>query len=60
VAPRHAFTRACKTLARQRIIRQVSEDEASITFQFTSEKRRGDRFQYELETLPLPGQVTGK
>src|SRR5262245_50174407 len=51
LAPRHAFSRACKRLARQRIIRQVAEDDATITFQFTAERREGGRFQYELETL---------
>ena len=29
LAPRHAFTRACKKLSDQRIIRQVGEDDAS-------------------------------
>lgn len=60
LAPRHAFSRACKKLARDRIIRQVSEDEAAITFQFTSEKRDGDRFAYELETLLTLEKATGK
>jgi hypothetical protein len=60
LAPRHAFSRACRKLARERIIRQVSEDEATITFQFTSEKREGDRFQYELETLLHLDKNTGK
>jgi hypothetical protein len=60
LAPRHAFSRACKKLARERIIRQVSEDEATITFQFTAEKRDGDRYQYELETLLTLDKATGK
>jgi hypothetical protein len=60
LAPRHAFTRACKKLARERIIRQVCEDEATITFQFTAEKKEGDRFQYELETLLTLDKNTGK
>src|SRR4051812_21542617 len=46
LAPRHAFTRACKKLAEARIIRQIGEDAATITFQFTAEHRDGDRFQY--------------
>src|SRR5215472_1630510 len=49
LAPRHAFTRACKRLSEARIIRQVSEDADTITFQFTSERKEGDRFEYELE-----------
>jgi hypothetical protein len=60
LAPRHAFSRACKKLARQRIIRQVGEDEATITFQFTAERREGDRFQYELETLLSLDKTTGR
>jgi hypothetical protein len=60
LAPRHAFSRACKKLARERIIRQVCEDESTITFQFTAEKREGDRFQYELETLLTLDKATGK
>ena len=48
LAPKHAFTRACKHLSDQRIIRQVAEDEATVTFQFTSETRSTDRITYEL------------
>src|SRR3954469_5766546 len=59
LAPRHAFSRACKKLARERIIRQVSEDESTITFQFTAEKKEGDRFQYEMETLLTLAKATG-
>jgi hypothetical protein len=51
LAPRHAFTRACKKLSDQRIIRQVGEDDATVRFQFTQESRHGDRFEYELETV---------
>src|SRR4051794_25587141 len=51
LAPRHAFSRACKKLSEARIIRQVAEDETPLTFQFTSELREGDRFAYELETM---------
>lgn len=70
LAPRHAFTRACKKLSDRRIIRQVAEDEGTITFQFTAEHRATDRIEYELETMlaldkktgavtcPLPGLAT--
>lgn len=60
LAPRNAFTRACKKLAQDRIIRQLAEDERSITFQFTSEARSGDRFEYTLETLLTLDKHTGK
>src|SRR6476661_8050145 len=45
LAPRHAFARACKKLSEARIIRQVAEDDNSITFQFTAERRDSDRFE---------------
>jgi hypothetical protein len=60
LAPRHAFRRACKRLADQRIIRQVGEDAATVTFQFTAEQRRGDHFAYELETLLSLDKGTGR
>lgn len=60
LAPRHAFARACRKLARDRIIRQVAEDETTLTFQFTSERRDSDRFEYTLETLLTLNKGTGK
>ncbi len=59
LAPKHAFTRACKKLCDRRIIRQVAEDEATVKFQFTSESRDGDRFEYTLETLLTLDKKTG-
>src|SRR5262245_41083223 len=47
LAPRHAFSRACHKLSEDRIIRQVSEDEETISFQFTAERLKGDRFEYD-------------
>jgi hypothetical protein len=60
LAPRHAFARACKKLAQQRIIRQVAEDETTIKFQFTAEHRDGDHFSYDLETMLSLDKSTGK
>jgi hypothetical protein len=51
LAPRHAFTRACKRLSDRRIIRQVAEDATTVKFQFTSETRSSDRIEYALETM---------
>ena len=51
LAPRHAFTRACRKLSDRRIIRQVAEDETAVKFQFTSETRATDRIEYALETM---------
>jgi hypothetical protein len=60
LAPRHAFARACKKLAQQRIVRQVAEDETAITFQFTQESRKGDHFEYALETMLFLDKATGR
>jgi hypothetical protein len=59
LAPRHAFARACKRLSEARIIRQVSEDEKAITFQFTKEQREADRFEYALETMLFLDKASG-
>jgi hypothetical protein len=59
LAPRQAFTRACKKLARDRVIRQVGEDPETLTFQFTAESRAGDHFEYELETMLVLNKKTG-
>jgi len=60
LAPKHAFTRACKKLCDRRIIRQVAEGEATVTFQFTQESRDGDRFDYHLETMLTLDKKTGR
>jgi hypothetical protein len=59
LAPRHAFSRACRRLSEQRIIRPVSEDAATIKFQFTQESREGDRYEYRLETTLTLDKQTG-
>jgi hypothetical protein len=59
LAPRHAFSRACKRLSDQRIIRPVSEDAAAVTFQFTQETRADDRYEYRLETTLSLDKQTG-
>lgn len=60
LAPRHAFTRACKKLSDARIIRRVAEDDATLTFQFTQETRSSDRIEYTLETMLSLDKQTGK
>lgn len=60
LAPRHAFTRACKKLSDARIIRRVAEDETTLTFQFTQETRSTDRLEYVLETMLTLDKLTGK
>jgi hypothetical protein len=59
LAPRHAFSRACKKLSDQRIIRCVSEDADAVKFQFTAESREGDHFEYKLETTLALNKQTG-
>ena len=59
LAPRHAFARACRVLSDQRIIRPVAEDATTLKFQFTSESREGDRFEYTLETMLTLDKQTG-
>ena len=59
LAPRHAFTRACKKLSDQRIIRPVGEDGTTVRFQFTAETRHTDRIEYTLETLLTLDKGTG-
>jgi hypothetical protein len=59
LAPRHAFSRACKKLSEQRIIRPVAEDATHIKFQFTQESREGDKFEYTLETMLTLDKQTG-
>jgi hypothetical protein len=58
--PRHAFSRACKKLAQDRIIRSVADDADTITFQFTHESRAGDKYEYTLETMLALTKATGK
>lgn len=58
--PRHAFSRACRKLAKDRIIRPLSENTTTLTFQFTSESRADGRYQYTLETLLKLEKQTGK
>jgi hypothetical protein len=60
LAPRHAFARACKRLASNRIIRQVCEDDTTITFQFTQESRTESKFEYAMETLVFLNKTEGK
>jgi hypothetical protein len=60
LAPRHAFTRACRKLSDARIIRRVAEDDVTLTFQFTQETRSSDRIEYTLETMLTLDKQTGK
>src|SRR5262245_41457399 len=60
LAPRHAFSRACKKLSAARIIRQVAEDDKTIQSHVTAEHKEGDRFAYDLETMLTLTKATGR
>lgn len=60
LAPRHAFSRACKKLSEARIIRQIAEDAHNITFQFTRESKASDSYEYTLETRLVLEKASGK
>ena len=60
LAPRHAFSRACKKLSEARIIRQIAEDAHNIVFQFTRESKASDSYEYTLETRLTLEKATGK
>src|SRR5262249_25356441 len=60
LAPRHAFSRACKKLAQARIIRQLREDKDALTFQFTAERREDGVYSYDFETLLTLDKAKGK
>src|SRR5260370_33527754 len=51
LAPRHALSRACRKLAKERLIRQAGEDATRLRFQFTREAKARDRFEYQPETM---------
>src|SRR4051812_37660159 len=60
--PRHAFSRAAKVLAEQRIIRCTEDAPNKMTFQFTKEHldQQKARFQYEYETTLELDKDTGR
>jgi hypothetical protein len=60
LAPRHAFSRACRKLSEARIIRPVAEDRTHIRFQFTAEHREEGRYRYDFETVLSLEKDTGK
>lgn len=58
--PQHAFTRACRKLATQRVIRVVEDGESHVHFQFTKESKEAGRFNYVLEAVLALHKSTGK
>ena len=60
LAPRNAFLRACSKLAKDRLIRKVSEDPYMVIFQFTKEIPAGERLDYRLETMLRLDKHTGR
>jgi hypothetical protein len=62
LAPRNAFSRACRVLKEERIIRIVTDSKDEIEFQFTREKQdpSSKMFDYQLETTLVLEKQTGK
>src|SRR4051794_24713718 len=49
LCPRNAFIRAVRKLAADKIIGNLEEFSDALTFQFTGERRVGDRLAYDFE-----------
>jgi hypothetical protein len=64
LCPRHAWCRAARGLAENRIIRPLSEDGNTLAFQFTREDRAeticGDRYHYDFEAVLSLDKQTGR
>lgn len=58
--PRHAFTRAAKKLAEEKVIDVLREDSVEVTFQITKRFLSGDEWVYDKETLLSLNKTTGK
>ena len=60
LAPKHAFTRACKKLCDRRIIRQVAEDGSrkNVAFSQHNKQRRRKRRSFRRNVLPRDDQGT--
>src|SRR5262245_43642897 len=57
--PRNAFSRAARMLAVQKIIRKVSEDHGTLTFQLTAEHNDGTQLSYSREAMIALDKETG-
>lgn len=57
--PRHAFSRACRALSAERIIRLVKEEKDTMHFQLTTESLVGDEYQYAKEAVLVLNKDTG-
>jgi hypothetical protein len=58
--PRHAFARAAKQLASDRIIRAVKDEGGLMEFQFTKEFLDGSKYRYDYEATLVLDKDTGK
>jgi hypothetical protein len=59
VLPRSAFSRAANALKKGKVISRLKQDKATMTFQFTSEKKDHDQFVYDRETALVLDKETG-
>lgn len=58
--PRSAFSRACKDLKKDRVIRKVKDEDEKIVFQFTQESLVGSKFEYVYEASLILDKDTGR
>lgn len=57
--PKHAFSRACRKLADERVIDVFKEDDAEIEFQFTARSKDATEIRYKKETMLTLNKTTG-
>lgn len=59
LAPRNAFSRACKALAAERLIRTKSDENGLLTFQFNKATFENEQWDYPFETELVLNKTTG-
>ena len=59
LSPRNAFSRACKELKKQRVIRKLDDQTDVIKFQFTTENLHQNKFEYDYEASLELNKHTG-
>src|SRR5574338_62724 len=59
LAPRHAWTRACRKLEKNRVIKETMKDGDLVYYQFTQEVVNGENVDYVKEDTIVLNQKTG-
>lgn len=60
ILPRHAFTRAARSMRSDRTIDKVNDGDNEIIFQFTRKFLRGQKIEFQPETFVRLNKTTGK